>query len=430
MIKRIFKILLAALMFLPVVVSAQEVAKAPLATKGKILSLELATNEISLLKYKAEIELTYRNISKDPIIFLRRDPKMVESATADWEEDGGVSFEINSSRAFDQVLFDEIDEPVPPSNVTVTLPPGKEYKAHEQVYLYLTRSGPDDIHFERKTIRASLNLTLVPWPDIRVTSRSHSMEDLDSDEVLAFVKNRWEGSGRLAEGEVKVDPIAFELEIPSRKPQPSGLVLHGEFAKWDAPEIDGTFVRLVAHLNLTFVNTGTRPVLVLRPESTGYQGYVIGTKLKGSPIAGGADNELEDSSFFPSRDRSQIWFDRQAEMRSAASPEEHFWVIQPGASHSFSDEVWLSVYLKHCDGCFPPSLSWPELQNEIPKYRDLWLALRVLIWPSNLETEGDPDELAFGHEIQERWSKVGVLETGDFGIIESEPIPIRLPSSR
>jgi hypothetical protein len=429
MIKRISKVLLAALMLLPVAVSAEEVAKAPLSIKGKIVSLELAANEISLLKYKTEIELTYRNVGDDPIILFHRDIEITDSANEDWEEDGSVSFTVNPFP--DQVLFYEIDEPAPPKNVTVTLPPGKEYKAHEEVYLYLTPSGPDDIRFDRKTIRANLYMTLVPWPQyIRVTSRSPSMEDLDSDEVLAFVKNRWGSFGRLAEGEVEVGPIAFDLEIPSKKPQPTGLVLRGEVAKLDAPKSDENFVEMVAHLNLIFVNTGTRPVLVLKPESTGYEGYVYSIHLSGKPLTGGADNEIQVPSFLPSRDRSQAWFDRQAKMRNAASPDEHFWVIQPGASHSFSAEIWLRFDLKHCNSCFPARLSWPEIQNEIPKYKEFWLTLDALIWPSNMEAKGVPDELAFGHELQDHWFKVGILETGDRGFIKSEPISIKLPSSR
>ena len=428
MVKGIFRILLVVPIFLSGVGSAQEGTKTQLSINGKIVSLALAANEVSELKYWAEVELTYRNVSDLPIIFLRPDPELIESAYGDWEEDGSVSFTVNSR--LDIVRFSEIDEPVPPPQITVTLPPGKEFKAHEQVCLYLTPSRPDDIRFKREATRASLSMTLVPWPDyIRVTSRSPSMEDLGSDEVLAFVKNRWQSSGQLAEGEVEVNPIAFELEIPSKKPQLTGLLLRGEVAKLDAPKFDEKSVVLLANLNLTFVNPGTQPVLVLKPEATGYGDYIYSIALTGERLEGGAKDEMLTPSATPNRDRSQEWFDRQAEMRNATSPEEHFWVIQPGASHSFSAEVWLRFDLNHCNSCFPAVLSWPELQNEIPKYRQFWLTLGALIWPWNLETQGDADELAFGHELQDHWSKVGVLETGDRGFIESEPISIKLPGA-
>ena len=56
MVKGIFRILLVVPIFLSGVASAQEGTKTQLSINGKIVSLALAANEVSELKYWAEVD--------------------------------------------------------------------------------------------------------------------------------------------------------------------------------------------------------------------------------------------------------------------------------------------------------------------------------------------------------------------------------------
>jgi hypothetical protein len=232
------------------------------------------------------------------------------------------------------------------------------------------------------------------------------------------VKARWEASGDLAPPELETEPIQVRLPIPLTFPKPSRLALRGKVRGWGLEQPEGGGEWLRANLDLELVNLGSRPVLVLKAECTGYGEYVLGsTKLLDDQNAG---RVLADWSAWYSRDTSQMWQDMRKEMENTGSPEEHFWVIQPGASRTF--ESTARVPVDECTACFPPRPRPAELW----KHPNLWMVVQISIWPGNLEPKGG-DNPEFGRMLRERWSKVGVLELGEEGILESQPIPVKLP---
>jgi hypothetical protein len=207
---------------------------------------------------------------------------------------------------------------------------------------------------------------------------------------------------------------------PSRPdPEPSGLILLGHVIKWDPPQEDGDTITLTAHIGMEFMNKGSRPALVLKTELTGDNEYWLrSASLLGTPVAGGADVLLWDCSARLNINVNEFWHDLEATLRKAATTQEDFFVIGPGEPHFFEAKAEL-VFARMHPPFFVGEPSWSELQVETRKFARVRLEVAITIWPGNPK---------LGRELRSRWSKVGVLELGEDGIITSEPIPIQLPS--
>jgi hypothetical protein len=425
--KRVLVALILVAVFAPLLhLFAQEPTQLPLAVRVKLVSLDLESNESWLLKYQATVELRYTNLIDRPVIFLRNELDVMHEAYAEWGEDGKVSFSAEEYPP--DVLYQQIDAPEPPPDHAVILKPGGEYTVRVKVPLNLRRTGLNDIHFQPKSLHASLHLTLEPWSSILGTSKFPEVEDLGPHELLAFVKTRWVATGEIVDTEFDAEPIEFDLPIPAAVPQSSGLVLRGKLVGWEKPEDGDGFIDLVADLELEFLNTGTTPVLVLKPEYTGYGDYVLGSiDLQGAPVKGGIRETIFNSAAWYSRDTSEKWQQMHSSMESATSPEEHFWIIQPSSSRFFRHAAGLRID-KAKNSSFPPQDPWPVVKKKLQTYEQLWFVVQIQIWPHNLETGYDPDIPTLGRELRQHWSKVGVLELGEDGIFESERIPIKAPT--
>jgi len=418
-------VLLAIFAAAPSWVCSQAATAPPLVISGKVLSIDVESNESWRLKCQANVELHYRNAGDRPIIFIRRSPVLMQEADVHWNDDGTALF--SSSQLFDEVVYSTIDAPIPSASETVTVPPKGEYLVQTRVALNLIRSETNNKHLTSKSLRASLELTLTPWPRLFATSKSPDVEYLDPDELYALLKARWVATGDLAPVEVAAEPIQFDLPLPARTFEKSGLVLRGKVTGWTSPPEKSVYVEFQANLELEIKNTGPEPVLVLKPECTGYGDYLLGSvQLLSAPDTKGAGNLLNDWTAWPSLDRSQKWQAMRDEMDQATSPEEHFWLIQPGESRVFPSWALMQFDDIRTIGRSSPQEIWPEIK----KQKQLWLAVQIDIWPNNLETvSGGADNPEFGRKLRDRWSSAGVLELGKDGLIESEPFPIELPSA-
>jgi hypothetical protein len=415
--------LIAIAAFAPSWVHAQEAPAPPIVVTGKVLSIKVESNETYRLRYQAGIELCYRNVSDRPVIFARRDPLWIEDADVDWKDDGSAVF--LTSQTSDPVIYQAIDQQAPPASETVTLPPKGEYRIRTKVALHLPRNEQNVEHMRSKTLPASIELTLTTWPRIYANSKSPAVEDLGPDELIAFLKARWATYGDLAPAEIEAQPIQFDLPIPAKTPQASGLVLRGKVTGWEAPPEKSKSIEFNAKLQLELKNTGKKAILVLKPECTGYGDYVLGSVLLlSAPDAKDAGNVLTDFTAWYSRDKSDKWKVLRDEMDHAASPEQHFWLIPPGASRVFQSSVFLRFDRTRRTDIFPPQEPWPEIE----KHKQLWLAVSIQIWPGNLEPKYDGiDNPEFGRKLRSRWAKTGLLDLGEDGILNSEPFPIVLP---
>jgi hypothetical protein len=203
-------------------------------------------------------------------------------------------------------------------------------------------------------------------------------------------------------------------------------VLRGKLLGWGSPPDKSDDIQFQADLELELKNTGTKPVLVLKPECTGYGDYVLGSvRLLTAPNAEEENNVLTEWAAWYSRDGSEKWQTMREEMDQATSPEEHFWLIEPGASRAFRSYALLRFDDIQIIGKRTPREVWPE----VPKQKQLWIAVQIQIWPGNLETlSGGADNSEFGRKLRDRWSKVGTIELGKDGLLESEPIPIQFPT--
>jgi hypothetical protein len=199
--------LLAIIAATPGWTCALETAGPGLIVSGKVISIEEESNESWRLKYQASIEIHYVNVSGIPIILAKNDQMYLSDAYAEWDDAGGAIF--SSRETADELLYQRIDEPAPPPDATVTLPPKGEYVVRTKVVLDLSRSAPDDEHLRSKSLPASLRLTLNPWHEINANSKSPQVEDMRADELRAYLEARWAAFGHIAPEEVDSEPIQF-----------------------------------------------------------------------------------------------------------------------------------------------------------------------------------------------------------------------------
>lgn len=419
-------VLLAIIAVTPHRVVAQEASSPHLIVRGKVISVEVESNESWRLRYQANIELHYINIGNFPVIFARQDPMHFLDSNLEWDKNGSALFSTEESQT--EIPSDAIDEPLPPTKAAVTLRPKGEYRIRTKAALNLDRFGPDDERIRSGLLHARLLLNLTPWPRIFVTSKSPEFEGSGPDEVNALLKARWATIGDLALDTLEAEPIEFDLPIPTRAPETSGLVLRGKVTGLDSQPETSDQVEFRANLELELKNAGPRPILVLKPECMEYGAYLMGTvQLLTSPDTHTRDNELVDWSAWPSIDRSPRWQTMREEMDRATSPEDNFWLIQPGTSRVFQTSARLWFDRTRQTARFPPQTPW----SEVKEHKPLWLAVKIEIWPNNLEIyPGGIDNPEFGRKLRDRWSKLGQLELGEGGIIVSEPMPIELPKNR
>src|SRR5262245_51870467 len=91
---------LAALaLVLPASATQEENVQSPLLVRGKLISIELESNEAWRLKYQAKIELQLVNVSQRNVIAIRRDPVRVNYTTPRWTPQGELIFEAEEAVA-------------------------------------------------------------------------------------------------------------------------------------------------------------------------------------------------------------------------------------------------------------------------------------------------------------------------------------------
>src|SRR5215472_4511305 len=140
--------------------------ESPLLVRGKLISMELQSNEAWRVKYQARFELQLVNGSPRNVIVVRRDPVRVNYTSPRWTPQGELIFEAEEAIASNQ-RRSSLDHAVPPAAFAAVLKPGEALTTSAVLPLEFyrsTRAEPLDTPFYPKSGRATLELTLKPWP--------------------------------------------------------------------------------------------------------------------------------------------------------------------------------------------------------------------------------------------------------------------------
>src|SRR5205085_11917193 len=126
--------------------------------------------------------------------------------------------------------------------------------------------------FYPKSKMAKLDLTLEQWPfyvhdDPKKDEDAGDSDSFDSEEFPKTLQKRWAKKGKLYLGEMATEPIEIPLPPPPDSPKRSGLVVRGHVNSIQMTKETATDITFEIELDLKFVNTGNRPVILLRPEA-------------------------------------------------------------------------------------------------------------------------------------------------------------------
>ena len=404
--------------------------ESPLLVRGKLISMELQSNEAWRVKYQARFELQLVNGSPRNVIVVRRDPVRVNWTSSRWTPQGELIFEAEEAIASNQ-RRSSLDHAVPPAAFAAVLKPGEALTTSAVLPLEFyrsTRAEPLDTPFYPKSGRAMLELTLKPWPLEAIDDSVDKDSRLYGDELVEELRKKWAATGDLYLGEIVAEPIEIPLPPPPVAPKESGLVLRGRVNSIRLSEETSTEISFAADLDLEFANSGKRPVIVLRPDALqGYVGWeqywLGGVAVADSLEAMRGHNYVHTFGRWPSNYRSQAWEQLQSAIDQPKPPARLFWVILPGEARAYHTTTVLRFDKKH-------GLGFPEhgrVWSEISELRTLWLEVMLEIWPINVEPKVSSDNPEFGRVLRQRWASAGVLELGEDCIITSEPMAFVLP---
>ena len=181
-----------------------------------------------------------------------------------------------------------------------------------------------------------------------------------------------------------------------------GLVLRGKITKIRTDRSHKGYVDLWLDVNFEFVNTGSEPVIMMRPWEK--DGFWHG----GSAIATTLENARSYRYVFSTGAWLSLSHDEghrrlAQQLDQPAPPEKLTRTLAPGTSWTWQTSVMIPFEEKTQRSYKP---NWEEMKTH---QSPLWLSLSFEMWPFN--TELFKPNLA--SRLQKRWRKFGYLWIGE-----------------
>jgi|SRR5579859_909590 len=429
--------------------------KSPLILKGKLTSIDLVSNESYRLTYQAHFDLDVVNVSNENILLMRRDPVVVDSSSAQWTPEGEVTFDVRERKKV--LLHSALDHEAPPEELIILLKPGESYTTHTTIPLdfYPPSADRPKEPFYPKSKAAKLELNLANSPfDIyydqeknknkgkdedeeKNKDKDENADDYDSFNKSEFqegLQKRWAKTGKLYLEQIESEPIEIPLPEPPALRKHSGLAVRGHVDSVYLIEETSTAISFNVELDLKFVNTGDRPVILLRPEAEGlFLPWDDGLSVEGVGIS--ESRKAMEMGTYIHRDGQwkSVSGDPAFKLLQAAldqpqPPEYLVWIIPPESatsSYHTSKRVSFSKAQNSLDIMPPETIN--RLWEVISKAPKLWMNLDVEIWSSEIERSVIADSPNFARTLRQRWAAIGELELGENGVVTSEPIELTIP---
>jgi hypothetical protein len=311
-----------------------------------------------------------------------------------------------------------IDQQIPPNDSTITLGPRQTYTTHTTIpfEFYRSRPGRTTTPFYPQSKRAQLELTLIGAPDVVPDSSQNTLadddsgsddDDFNSSEMPEVLQKRWAAIGKLHLEKIESEPIEIPLPSQPDSPSDSGLVLKGHVTSLET-ERTTTGAKFEIEVELSLVNTGKKPVILLRPDAKGHDLWYTTWGVSASREEIETNKYLYRGGLVLSNSRGKSWEPLREALDQPEPPENLVWVLQPGAATP----------------PFRTTINYSA--SELPA-SNLWLEVTLPVWPTNIEPMGSGDDNPFGKKLRQQWMAQGELQLGEDCSVTSEPFELVLP---
>ena len=212
------------------------------------------------------------------------------------------------------------------------------------------------------------------------------------------------------------------------------ITLRGTVTSVESAPVKDSEIFLNVHLKLALVNACPAPLIVLaaeRPEyhwgsddGTASHPSLYGALMFKRPELSARQDALADTFYGPSDyGDSPEWKALRASLDEPRPPADKVRILMPNDEWHFEDVLRFSISLKDKPMCNGGVLCPPAGWETIQPLKVVWLRPLLEIWPVNLAPHPLTGKDLFGHTLQKRWRKYGVLQIDD---VVSEPIEFDL----
>ncbi|MGA2263218.1 MAG: hypothetical protein ABSH28_17515 [Acidobacteriota bacterium] len=179
------------------------------------------------------------------------------------------------------------------------------------------------------------------------------------------------------------------------------------------------YVDIRVDLELTFTNTGSTPLIILKPgNGLPAQMYCQGGQaLALTKVHAQRGEFIWNDQAWPSVDTSPVFRQISERLDQKEPPAEFTLTLNPQSPWKWRTLITIRFYTQTNSCCSAHDLGW-EVISKIDA--PLWLRLYFGTWPVNLE-RADP---GIRKRLQRRWKSMGSLFASD--VLVTEPIEVRL----
>lgn len=193
------------------------------------------------------------------------------------------------------------------------------------------------------------------------------------------------------------------------------LLLRGETESVTVEELDSEEVLIKIKLKMELTNKGANPIFLLNKEP-----LFVGASIAKSTDDLASGVLLASNYAGPAVDKSPYWGNLRASLEQMSPPPDKIRVLKPNDTWFVITSIVFGVPAKTGGSIsFRKQESWSVIQ----KLPHVWLKVVCEVWPRNIEPGANRSKLEFGHNLQRRWHRHGVLWLDD---LVSEPIQIDL----
>lgn len=208
---------------------------------------------------------------------------------------------------------------------------------------------------------------------------------------------------------------AFENSLTRKtKNEMTPLRVQGQVVKIELSREDEHSIVFNLRLRLELVNTGNRPIILLR-----HPVWLGALTLARSQEDARVYKYIYQSSAWPSVSGGPEWKALRQSLDQRNPPAELTQAISPGKS--FQCETNTVLYIEKRGNFDKTSQPWDAIRLASP----VWLQLSLEIWRVNVEPKVDPNNLEFGRMLQQRWRQFGQLQLER---LTSEPMQLSFPA--
>jgi hypothetical protein len=191
-----------------------------------------------------------------------------------------------------------------------------------------------------------------------------------------------------------------------------GLSLRARVESVKIQDLDQSSALIDIKLRMELVNTGARPIILLKREPL-FPGGALAKKAEDFEVG----NMLVSDAGWPSNDTSPEWTTLRSNLDKPSPPANETRLLAAGESWLIETSVRFVVPTEQSKYT---SSRKKETLATIQQLSPVWLRVVCEVWPWNVEPlNADRRQLKFGHKLQRQWKDAGLLWLDE---IYSEPI--------